>query len=161
VSTFAGTGAPGPTPDGSPIRGTPLHGPRSLDFDARGDLWLVTREGNQLLRVDLGAGRFLLQAGTGRSGFSGNGGPGRSAALGGPKGVAVGPDGRVYLADTENHAIRRFDPRTGVLELVAGDGVAGDGPRLRRPHGVWVEPDGTLLVGDSDNHRILRIGDGP
>lgn len=164
VETFAGTGKAGPTPDGAPVRGTPLNGPRSLDFDAAGNLWLVTREGNQLLRLDLKASTFHHAAGTGRRGPAGDGGPAREANLDGPKGVAVGPDGRVYIADTERHAIRRFDPRTATLERVAGTGERGDGPtgdplkaRLKRPHGVFVEADGSVLVGDSENHRVRRI----
>ena len=56
ISTFAGTGKPGATPDGAPIAGTPLKGPRSLDFDKAGNLWLVTREGNQVFKFDLKAG---------------------------------------------------------------------------------------------------------
>jgi streptogramin lyase len=161
VTTFAGTGKAGATPEGSPIAGTPLNGPRSLDFDASGNLWLVTREGNQVLRFDLAAGTIHVAAGTGRKGFTGDGGPAGQATLNGPKGIAVAPNGDVYLADTENHAIRRLDRSTGTLERVAGTGERGDGPvgkplecRLSRPHGVFVEADGSILVGDSESHRV-------
>jgi streptogramin lyase len=161
ISTFAGTGKAGPTPDGSPIAGTPLHGPRSLDFDAAGNLWLATREGNQVFRLDLKAGRIHHAAGTGKKGFTGNGGPAREATLSGPKGIAVGPNGDVYLVDTESHSIRVIDARTGLLGILIGTGEKGDGPdgppaacRLARPHGVWVDPDGTVFVGDSENHRV-------
>lgn len=161
ISTFAGTGKAGATPDGSPISGTPLNGPRSLDFDASGDLWLVTREGNQLLRFDRTAGVIRWAAGTGKKGFSGNGGPATSAELAGPKGLAVAPDGNVYLADTENHVIRRLNVSQGRLELVAGTGQRGDGPegdplrtRLSRPHGIFVDSEGTIYISDSENHRI-------
>src|SRR6185369_14894000 len=74
ITTFAGTGQAGPTPDGSPIVGTPLNGPRSLDFDKAGNLWLVTREGNQVLRFDLEKSVIEHVAGTGKKGFTGNGG---------------------------------------------------------------------------------------
>ncbi len=164
VTTVAGIGTAGPTPDGSPIRGTALNGPRSLDFDAEGNLWLVTREGNQLLRLDLAKGVVHIAAGTGRKGLTGDGGPAREASLNGPKGIAVGPDGGVYLADTENHVVRRFDPRRGTIERVAGTGERGDGPagnplaaRLSRPHGVFVEADGSVLIGDSESHRIRVV----
>jgi len=56
IRTFAGTGKPGPTPDGSPIAGTPLNGPRTLDFDRAGNLWLATRAGHQVFKFDLKAG---------------------------------------------------------------------------------------------------------
>ena len=128
VTTFAGTGRPGPTPDGSPIVGTPLNGPRSLDFDRAGNLWLATREGNQVFKLDLSAGKIRHIAGTGEKGFTGNGGPAREATLSGPKGIAVAPDGNVYLADTESHSVRMVDVKKGTLELVCGTGERGDGP---------------------------------
>ncbi|MBL9176061.1 MAG: hypothetical protein JNL10_21135 [Verrucomicrobiales bacterium] len=168
ISTFVGTGRPGPTPEGSPISGTPLNGPRSLDFDAQGNLWLVTREGNQVFRFDLAAGRIHHVAGTGAKGFTGNGGPATQATLSGPKGIAVAPNGDVYLADTESHSIRRIDPKTGVLTVVVGTGEKGDGPdgnpvqcRLARPHGIWVDRDGTLFIGDSENHRVRIVRPAP
>ena len=161
ITTFAGTGKPGPTPDGSRITGTPLNGPRSLDFDAAGNLWLATREGNQVFRFDLAKGVIQHVAGNGKKGFTGNGGPAKVATLAGPKGIAVGPNGDVFLADTENHAIRKIDPVRGTLELVAGTGEPGDGPggdslkcRLNRPHGIWVDRDGTVFIGDSGNQRV-------
>lgn len=164
ISTFAGTGKAGPTPDGAPIRGTPLNGPRSLDFDPEGRLWLATREGNQVFRFDLKSGTIHHVAGTGKKGFTGNGGPAREATLSGPKGIAVAPGGDVYLVDTESHSIRKIDSKTGRMELVIGNGQKGDGPdgppaacRLARPHGIWVDPDGTLFIGDSENHRIRRL----
>ena len=161
ISTFAGTGKAGPTPDGSPILGTPLKGPRSLDFDAAGNLWLATREGNQVFRFDIQAGKIVHIAGTGAKGFTGNGGPAKDATLSGPKGIAVAPNGNVYLADTESHCIRMIDLKSGKLELVAGSGTAGDGPdgesskcKLARPHGVFVDQDGAIYIGDSENHRV-------
>ena len=164
ITTFAGTGKAGPTPDGSPLQGTPLNGPRSLDFDAAGNIFLISREGNQLLRLDPRAGIIHHLAGTGRAGFSGDGGPAREAALNGPKGIALAPNGDVYLADTENHVIRRYNSKSGTLETVVGTGVRGNGAtgergstQLARPHGIFVEADGTLMVGDSENHRILAI----
>jgi len=161
ISTFAGTGKAGATPDGAPIAGTPLNGPRSLDVDAAGDLWLATREGNQVFRFDLKAGVIRHVAGTGKKGFGGNGGPAKEATLSGPKGIAVAPNGDVYLVDTESHSIRKIDAKTGKLVLVIGTGEKGDGPdgpplacKLARPHGVWVDPDGAVYVGDSENHRV-------
>lgn len=167
IATFAGTGKPGPTPDGSPIAGTPLAGPRSLDFDAAGNLWLVTRAGNQVLKFDLREGKIHHIAGTGTKGFSGDGGPARAATFNGPKGIALAPNGDVYLADTENHAIRMIEAKTGLIRTVAGTGEKGDGPegdplacKLARPHGVFVDTDGSLLIGDSETHRLRVVRSG-
>jgi streptogramin lyase len=161
ITTFAGTGKPGVTPDGAPIRGTPLRGPRSLDFDRAGNLWLATREGNQVFRFDLRSGTIHHVAGTGAKGFTGNGGPAREATLSGPKGIAVDAEGHVWLADTESHSIRRIDARTGRLELIAGTGEPGNGGEgdplrcaLARPHGVFIDADGAVFIGDSSAHRV-------
>lgn len=161
ITTFSGTGRAGKTPDGSPIVGTPLNGPRSLDFDKEGNLWLATREGNQVFRFDLKSQRIFHVAGTGASGFTGNDGPARQATLKGPKGIALDNMGNVYLADTESHSIRMIDASSGKLLVLAGNGSKGDGPdgdpmmcQLNRLHGIFVDSDGSILIGDSENHRI-------
>ncbi|MDB6172368.1 MAG: pknD 5 [Chthoniobacteraceae bacterium] len=164
ISTFAGTGEKKPTPDGAPIAATPLNGPRALDFDKEGNLWLALREGNAIYKLDPVTGTIHHMAGTGKHGFTGNGGPAREAALSGPKGIAVGLDGNVYIADTESHSIRMLDLKKKTLELVAGTGVKGNGPdgdpilcKLQRPHGVFVGADGALYIGDTENHQVRRL----
>ncbi len=161
ISTFAGTGKAGVTPDGSAIAGTPLNGPRSIDFDRQGTLWLATREGNQVFRMDLKASRIFHMAGTGKSGFDGNGGPAKDATLKGPKGIAIDSQGNVWLADTESHSVRRINAKTGNLELIAGTGKLGDGPdgdplqcNLARLHGIFVDSDDSVYIGDSEAHKI-------
>ncbi|HSU67120.1 MAG TPA: SMP-30/gluconolactonase/LRE family protein [Tepidisphaeraceae bacterium] len=164
VTTFAGTGEKKPTPDGAPIAGTPLNGPRAIDFDPAGNLWVALREGNAVYKIDPKTKTIRHMAGTGKKGFTGNGGPALNATLNGPKGIAVGPDGAVYLADTESHSIRKIDPTTGTIDLVAGTGQKGDGPdgaptqcRLSRPHGIHVAPDGALYIGDTESNKIRVI----
>lgn len=164
IDTWAGDGRKMTSPDGSPIAGSSLQGPRALEFAADGSLWLALREGNAVLKLDRKAGTLKRVAGTGKSGFTGNGGPAVLATLSGPKGVSLAPNGDVYLADTESHSIRRIDVNKETLELVVGDGKKGDGPdgpplrcRLARPHGVFVDKDGSLFIGDSENHRIRML----
>lgn len=164
ISTFAGTGLPGPTPDGSPLVGTPLKGPRSIEFDRNGDLWLATREGNQVFRIDMRSGKYIHVAGTGQSGFEGNGGPAKLAKLKGPKGIAIDEQANVWLADTESHSVRMIDAKTGTIQLMAGTGLEGDGPtgdplqcKLNRLHGIYADRDGSILIGDSQSHRIRRL----
>lgn len=161
ISTFAGTGQPGPTPDGSPIKGTPLKGPRSLDFDKEGNLWLATREGNQVFKIDLKSETIHHIAGTGKSGFTGHGGPAKEATLSGPKGISVDAEGNIWLADCESHSIRMVDMKTGKIELIAGTGLKGDGAdgdplkcEMGRPHGVYADADGGIYIGDSEAHKI-------
>jgi sugar lactone lactonase YvrE len=161
IETYLGTGERGATPDGASVAGTPFNGPRALDIDSSGNLYLALREGNAVYRIDPKTERITHIAGNGQKGLVGDGGPAKAAALNGPKGVALSPDGGLYLADTENHAIRRIDLKTGVITTVAGTGERGDGPdgdplrcRMNRPHGVYVGKDGAVYVGDSEAHRI-------
>ena len=165
VTTFAGTGKPGATIDGALITRSPLNGPRSIDFDQQGNLWLATREGNQVFKMDLKADRIYHMAGTGKSGFQGNGGQAKEAMLKGPKGIAIDKENNVWLADTESHSVRMINSKTGNLELVAGTGILGDGPdgdplkcNLARLHGIFVDSDGSVFIGDSEAHkvRVLR-----
>jgi sugar lactone lactonase YvrE len=164
IRTFAGTGQKKPTPDGAKIEGTPLNGPRALDFDGKHSLYLALREGNQVYRLDLEAGTLHHLAGTGQKGFTGNGGPARKATLSGPKGIALAPNGDIYLADTESHTVRAIRADSRILEVVIGDGQRGDGPdgdaqkcRTARLHGVFVDSKGNVYIGDSENHKVRML----
>jgi DNA-binding beta-propeller fold protein YncE len=149
IETWAGTGERKPTPDGAPIAGTPLNGPRAVTVAPDGQLYLVLREGNSVYRIDPRGGRIYHVAGTGETGYTGDGGPAKEAKLSGPKGIAWAPDNSLYLADTESHTIRRIDLKTGIITTV----LRG----LKRPHGIFVAKDGTVYVGDSESHRVLRL----
>jgi sugar lactone lactonase YvrE len=164
IETWAGTGERKPTPDGSPIAGTPLNGPRAITADSEGNLYLVLREGNAVFRIDPRAGRIYHVAGTGESGYTGDGGPAKLAKLSGPKAIAWAPDGSLYLADTESHTIRKVDLKSGVITTVVGNGQRGDGPdgdakacKLSRPHGIFVSKAGAVYIGDSESHRVRTL----
>lgn len=161
IETLSGTGKKEKTADGAGLSGTPLNGPRALDAKSGEELFLALREGNAVYRVDLKGRKLEHLAGTGKSGYAGDGGPAKEALLSGPKGLALGPNGDIYLADTESHTIRVLRKATGTIETVVGDGKEGDGPdgdprtcRLNRPHGVYVDGEGKIYIGDSSNHRV-------
>jgi sugar lactone lactonase YvrE len=163
IDTVGGTGERQPTPDGAVLRGVPLNGPRTITFDSRGNLYLALREGNAIYRIDANSSTVHHLAGTGEQGYSGDGGPARHAKLAGPKGLAWSRE-TLYVADTENHAIRAIDLRTGIMRTVLGTGRRGDGPEpdparcaLSRPHGVLVDARGVLYVSDSEAHRIRTV----
>jgi len=163
ITTFAGTGERRPTPDGSPIDGTPLNGPRALDFDGKQTLILALREGNAIVALDLTKKSIRHLAGTGQKGFTGDGQDARRAELSGPKGVALAPNGDVYFADTESHTIRKIRVQDGTMQTVVGDGQRGNGPdgdprkcRLARPHSICVDAQGYVYIGDSENH-VVRV----
>jgi streptogramin lyase len=163
IETYGGTGEAAATPDGAPIKGTPLRGPRTLAMAPNGDVYLALREGNAIFRIDSRTQTLRRIAGTGEQGYAGDGGPAMNAKLAGPKGLAYA-NGELFVADTENHVIRRIDLATGIITTVLGTGQRGDGPetsplacKLSRPHGVLVDAAGTLYVSDSEAHRIRAL----
>jgi sugar lactone lactonase YvrE len=161
IETFAGTGESMATRVGESLSGNPLHGPRAIAFEADGAMVLGLREGNAIYRVDMKLHTISHIAGNGEFGYSGDGGAAVAAALAGPKGIALGREGDIILADTESHTVRRIDSR-GIISTIAGTGESGDSlnprePCLNRPHGVFVEASGAVLIGDSDNRRLVRL----
>lgn len=170
IETWAGTGEAKATPDGTPVAGTPLNGPRTMVLAPNGDLYLALREGDAIYRIDAQTKTLHHIAGTGESGYSGDGGPalnakfgGSLARLAGPKGLALAPDGALTVADTESQAIRRIDLKAGTISTILGTGEKGDGPdgdplkcKLNRPHAVLYS-NGVLYVADSEANRIRAL----
>lgn len=164
VDTICGTGEKKLPVDGKLALSQPLAGPRSLAVDPE-NLWIVLREGNSVWRIDRKTKRIYHVAGSGEKGFTGDGGLAKDATFRGPKGIAVQPQEALFVADTENHAIRRVDLRSGRITTIVGTGKPGfngDGGELskralRRPHGVCLLGTGELLIGDSENHRVRML----
>jgi hypothetical protein len=163
ISTFAGTGATGPIGDTAPLDGTPLWGPRSIEFAPDGTMFLVLREGNMIVSIDRRARTLKRIAGTGGKGYSGDNGPALAATFNGPKGIAYAPDHSLFISDTENHVIRRLDLVRGTITTVLGTGARGNGAdgdplacALARPHGVTVHKS-VLYFGDSENNKIRML----
>lgn len=134
--------------------GSPLADPRAVAVDSKGVVYILERGGNALRAVDRnGVMRTLIA-------------PNQTAPpLKGPKHLCVDSNDKVIIADTENHIIRRFNPRDGSLATIAGSGAKGSHvdpadplkTELNRPHGVAFSPSGDLYISDSDNHRILKL----
>jgi DNA-binding beta-propeller fold protein YncE len=166
IATFAGNGQGRHAGDGGPATAASIAGARAVEVAPDGTVLILERQGNTLRAVDPRTGIIDIRAGTGAKGYSGDGGPATAATFDGPKELAVDSAGNIFIVDTENHAIRRIDARTGTISTVAGSGRRGPqgdgGPatsaELDRPHGVAVAPDGSVLIGDTNNHRVRRIG---
>lgn len=164
VETVAGNGKGGVPPNHTTARDQPLVDPRAVMADKEGRVYVLERGGHALRVVDP-QGQITTVVGTGKKGHSGDGGPAIEATLSGPKHLCLDRDGTVLIADTDNHTIRRYDPRTGQINRVAGTGKVGTkgvgGPpdlvELNQPHGIFLHPSGDLYISDSHNHRILKI----
>jgi DNA-binding beta-propeller fold protein YncE len=166
VETIAGDGQRRLPKEHVPARGNPVLGPRAL-FIHGTTLWVALREGHSVWKLDLTANRWKHVAGSGEKGFSGDQGSAKNATFNGPKGIAVGPLGNVFVVDTENHAIRKIDVKSGIITTVAGAGPdqrggRGDGgpateAQLDRPHGIGLDERGTIYIGDTVNHRVRRV----
>lgn len=163
VTTVAGNGQRGVPKDGELAVNQPLVDPRAHAVDRAGNLYILER-GGHALRVVSPDGRIRTVAGTGAAGMGS--GPALAAAMNGPKHLCLDRDGTVLIADTENHRVLRYSPRTATLGVVAGTGrrgtagVGGDpkAAEFNQPHGVIVHPKtGDITISDASNGRVLRI----
>jgi len=136
-------------------------------FDAEGNLYLGEENGGQVRKID-GSGRITIIAGTGVTGFSGDGGPATAAQFNWPMGLAVDRSGNIFIADaSQNHRVRRIDAATGIVNTIAGtgqSGYSGDGgpatqAQLNMLDGssLAVDPQGNVYVLDAGNQRVRRI----
>ena len=163
IATIAGTGEAGFSGDGGPAVAAQLSNPQGLTPDGAGNLYIADTENHRIRRIDT-SGTITTLAGTGRWGFSRDGGPAVTTQLGGPKGVAVDGAGNVYITDADNNRIRRVDA-SGIITTIAGTGergFSGDGSPavqalLAFPQGVAIDRAGNLVFADADNNRIRRV----
>ena len=171
INTIAGDGTPGyadgdgPSAEFSWAYGSNPNPSGGIVY-RDGALYISDTENNRIRVMDLGSGQVSTLAGTGTKGFAGDGGPAREAELSAPRDLEFGPDGDLYVADTDNGAVRAINLQTGVIRTVVGTGELGlddeEGlpareTHLRRPFGVAFDPDGNLYVMDSLNFRIVKV----
>ncbi len=163
IATVAGTGTRGFSGDGGPATAAQLFFPHSVAVDGAGNLYIADTDNHRIRRVDA-HGNIATVAGAEAFGFGGDGGPATAAQLWQPESVAVDAAGNLYIADTENHRIRRVDAH-GNISTFAGTethGFSGDGgpataARLDFPYGVAVDGAHNLYIADTFNSRIRRV----
>lgn len=178
ISTVVGTGEHGYGGDDGPATQAMLQAPKGqaaspagkIALDADGNLFIADSGNNRIRRVDAQTGIITTVAGVGGTagedtGSAGDGGPAKEAQLARPTDVAIGPDGSLFIADTDNSCIRKVDP-SGIITTVAGicgqEGAEGDHGKateanLTRPFGIEVDKDGVLYIADTYNHRIRVV----
>ncbi|MDE0265148.1 MAG: hypothetical protein OXJ37_22290 [Bryobacterales bacterium] len=186
IAAIAGTGEYGHSGDGGPAIAADLQNPTEMGMDVAGNLYLAERFGHRVRKIDV-AGTITTIAGTGERGYSGDGGPATKAQVDSPRSIAVDSVGNVYVADQNNHRVRRIDT-SGVITTYVGTGIrdrtsefgyvasTGDGQsdyhwdpggtapadraRLTSPYELAVDTNNILYVFDSGNRSSFnaRVG---
>jgi sugar lactone lactonase YvrE len=163
IVTVAGTGVGGYSGDNGPATNAKMSAPNSLVFDKNGNFYF-TDATNPTIRKVTPSGIISRVAGNGTSGFSGDEGAATDAEIRGGGGLAVDRWNNIYLADGNNHRIRKITP-DGVIHTIVGTGVAGyngDGisalsAQLNQPQGVVVDDTGNVYICDRLNFRLRKV----
>lgn len=143
----------------------------AFELDGQGGMFVVDTYNHCIRRIDIASGTISMFAGGldadgyGIAGYTGDGGPALAATFNAPRDIELGPDGRLYVADTDNHVVRAITLDGASVETVAGtgsaaisdDGLDATSSALNRPFGIDFDADGALLIADYMNSRIARV----
>lgn len=172
IQTIAGDGVAGYLGDGGSALTAELNNSKGqaaapsgrIALGLDGELYIADTLNQRIRVIDLTTGVIDTFAGNGTAGASGDGGPAAEANVFSPTDVAVGIDGELYIADTENSCVRVV--RDGVMSTFAGICTEGDytgdnGPaaeaRINKPYGVDVDGEGNVFIADTYNHSIRAV----
>ncbi|MBV9300557.1 MAG: choice-of-anchor D domain-containing protein [Acidobacteriaceae bacterium] len=165
ISTIAGNGTAGYSGDGGPATSAELNYPTSVAVDGSGNVYIADQTNYRIRKVTASTGKISTIAGTGTSGFSGDGGLATSAEISDVYGVASDSSGRVFIADYDNCVVREVNT-SGIINTVAGnhslgcsfsgDGGAAASAMLNEPLGVSVDSSDNMYIADYQNLRIRK-----
>lgn len=162
IETYAGTGVAG-FANGSCAKAQ-FSSPQRLQVDSVGNVYVADTLNHRIRRIDALRCRVTTVAGTGVAGLGSASGSATSSALNSPRGIVLDGDTVLFIADSNNHLIRRLDLITGQQEVVAGlgKGYAGDGgparlARFNQPRGLSISSEGDLIIADTFNSRLRRV----
>ncbi len=159
MTTLIGTGSPG-------YSDRQVNNPYGLVIGPDRALYFCDLDNQRIRRLDLKTRRTTTVAGNGQKGYAGDGGPATEASLNMPHEIQFDSAKHLYIAERDNHVIRKVDARTGVVSTFAGTGnpgFSGDGgpaarAQLRQPHSIAVDPTrNRLLICDIGNHRVRQV----
>ncbi len=167
VFTIAGGPVAGFSGDGGPASSARLNFASGVALYGA-DVFISDKSNSRIRKVTGSSGIITTVAGNGTRSFSGDGGPGTSASLWNPNGLAVDGGGNLLIADSGNHRIRRLAAGTGIITTVVGTGTSGfsgDGrpatsARVDTPFGVAVSAGGSIFISDTINNRIRMVAAG-
>jgi DNA-binding beta-propeller fold protein YncE len=165
MTTVVGTGKKGYAGDGGPASKALLDQPFHCEVDGKGNLYIAEAGNHCIRKVNLKTGVITTVAGTGKKGYTGDGGSATEATFNEPYSVVVDPDDNLYVTDRLNAVVRKVDGRTGIISTVAGTGkkgYAGDGgpgtkAQLREPNDAVLHVGGGLLIADVADWRVRRL----
>jgi sugar lactone lactonase YvrE len=166
ISTIAGNHALiGYSGDGGPATNAALWHPADVAVDRNGNVYFVDQDNSVMRKIDVVSGVITTMAGTGTSGYSGDGGPATAAQLNFPQGIVVDTIGNIYIADFYNSRIRKINAITGVINTVAGNGLSGysgDGgeatnAQLYDASALAIDDSGNIFISDYYNSMIRKV----
>jgi hypothetical protein len=165
IQTVVGTGEDGYAGDGGPATQALIGEAYGCDFDTEGNLYICDGRNHTVRRISKGSGIIMTVAGSGRKGYSGDGGRATEATLNNLYSLQIDTNGDIYIVDRLNAAIRKVDVATGIITTVAGTGepgYSGDGgpgvlAQLREPNDCFLDGKGGLLIADIQDQRIRRL----
>jgi len=167
MTTIAGTGPAGFAGDGGPPRAAVLDRPSGVAADGTGSVYIADTLNHRVRKIVGGQIVTLVgsgPAGLGQGAYGGDGGQAATARLNLPEGLALDPQGGVYVSDTGNNRVRHVD-KAGTITTLAGTGArrfSGDGGQaglaeLAAPSGLSVDGAGNLYIADSLNNRVRVV----
>ncbi|MCD4779583.1 MAG: hypothetical protein K8S27_03405 [Candidatus Omnitrophica bacterium] len=163
----AGTGVAGYNGEGN-ATGAQLSSPADLAIDPSGNILIADYGNNLIHKVDITTNQISTIAGITPpglvGGYSGDGGPATAAELNGPVGVAVDSAGNIFIADANNHVIRKIDTSGNITTVVGnniygynGDNLLATAAQLHWPSDVDIDSNGNIYISDAGNHRIRKV----
>ena len=165
ITTIAGNGTAGFSGDGSAAVSAQFDQPWGITVATGGNLYIADFANNRIREVDMATGIVTTVAGNGSASYTGDGGQATAATLNSPAGVVTDAANNLYIADSENNAIRKVNAATGEIATIAGNGTAlfgGDGfsaalAGLYKPYSVYLDGAGNLFLSDRLDLRIREI----
>jgi sugar lactone lactonase YvrE len=165
ISTVAGNGTAGYNGDGIAATSAELNRPILAAVDSAGNTYIADNGNGRIRKVSAGTGLISTVAGTGITGYNGDGIAATSAELNGVNSIAVDGAGNIYIADYWNERLRKVSASTGQISTVAGNGTAGyngDGIAATNAEfsgldGIAVDSAGNIFVADYSNNRIRKV----
>ncbi len=165
IVTIAGTGALGYSGDGGPATTATFNQPYSLQVDANGDVYVVDRLNYVIRKIDASSGIISTVAGTGESGYGGDGGPATAAQFREPNDCFLDGKGGLLIADVQDQRIRRLDLASGIITTFAGNGAkerSGDGlsateASILGARAVCMDGSGNTFIAEREGNGIRRV----